>query len=91
MTSIIPPAELEDFIDSIADRVAERLAKRPRLVDRHTLAGLIGLSIATIERRVRDGSIPVIRIGNRVLFDVGDVVAALKTGGIDMSDTQRAE
>jgi len=75
-------AELAAFlVPRLADEVAEKLSKQPRLVDRHKLADLIGLSVPTIDRRVRDGSIPVIRSGKRVLFDPTAVVAALSKGG----------
>ena len=78
----LPPAEVERIALLIADSVVEKMLTRqqPRLVDRHTLAGAIGLSVATIDRRTKDGTIVPIRVGNRVLFDVVEVVAQLKEG-----------
>lgn len=71
------PAEFEKFADDLALRIADRLAQRPRLVDRYELSRQTGLSVPTIDRRKKDGSIPFMKIGNRVLFDPSAVVAAL--------------
>ena len=49
----------------------------PRLVDRVALSQQIGLSVPTIDRRRKDGSIPSITVGGRVLFDPSAVIAAL--------------
>lgn len=73
----LTPAVLEDLSEEIADRVFKRLAKQPALVDRYGLSDLISVSVPTIERLQRDGRIPVIRIGRRVLYDVNAVLAAL--------------
>ena len=71
------PAELELFADRLANAVADRLANRPRLVDRVTLSEITTLSVPTIDRRRRDGSIPSITCGSRVLFDLAAVIRAL--------------
>lgn len=84
MVDVLSPADLERLAGMVADAVADRLARRPLLVDRVELAPMIGLSVPTIERRTRDGSIPCVRSGRRVLYDPNAVVAAMasnKKGG----------
>lgn len=62
---------LSDFeIQQIADRIIAALSDRSALpqqdemLDAHGAAKLLGCSVATIERRTRDGSIPSTKIGN---------------------------
>ena len=43
-----------------------------------TLARKLKVTERTIDNRVKDGTIPSIRFGRRVLFDYVDVMAALK-------------
>lgn len=73
----LTPAVLEDLSEEIADRVFKRMSKQPALVDRYGLSDVIPISVPTIERLQRDGRIPVVRIGRRVLYDVQAVLAAL--------------
>lgn len=77
------PAELELFADRLANAVADRLANRPRLVDRVALAKQTGLSVPTLDRLRKAGTVPCIVSGSRVLFDINAVVAALSEGGND--------
>lgn len=77
MVNVLSPADLERLADRLADAVADRLARRPLLVDRVELARMLGLSVPSIERRTRDGSIPSIKSGRRVLYDPPAVVAAM--------------
>lgn len=37
-------------------------------------------SVATVDRQVRDGVIPVVRIGKLIRFDLREVMTALKAG-----------
>jgi len=48
----------------------------PRLVDGDRMAELAGVSRPTIDRAVRDGSIPSVKIGRRRLFDPRAVIDA---------------
>lgn len=73
----LTPAVLEDLSEEIADRVFKRLSMQPALVDRYGLSDVISISVPTIERLQRDGRIPVVRIGRRVLYDVQAVLSAL--------------
>lgn len=81
----LTPAVLEDLSEEIADRVFKRLAKQPALVDRYGLSDVISVSVPTIERLQRDGRIPVVRIGRRVLYDVKAVLAALSKPAVGAS------
>lgn len=78
------PSELESLSIKIAEQVMAMLVQQPRLVDRHELARRLGVSVPTIERHK---SIPYIRLGRRVLYDIDQVVAALSaataSGGSD--------
>lgn len=73
----LTPAVLEDLSEEIASRLYARLSTQPVLVDRYGLTDRIPISVPTIERLQRDGRIPVVRIGRRVLYDVNAVLAAL--------------
>lgn len=86
MADVLSPADLERLAGQVAEAVADRLARRPLLVDRVELAPMIGLSVPTIERRTRTGEIPCVRSGRRVLYDPRAVVDAMATktkGGAD--------
>ena len=48
----------------------------PRLVDGDRMAKLAGVSRPTIDRAVRDGMIPSVRIGRRRLFEPSAVIDA---------------
>ena len=75
--SILSPADRAELVADIADAVAERLAKTPKLVDRVALSRILGISVATIERLQADGLIPVVRAGRRCLYATDAVIAAL--------------
>lgn len=77
---MLTPRELEQLANVVAEKVAERLAGQPQLVDRYAISKTLGLSVPTIDRRVRSGRIPVIRDGRRVLFNPQSVIAALEKG-----------
>ena len=79
------PDELESFADLLAENVADRLACRPRLVDRHGLAEQLGVSVPSIDRLRKAGRIQSINVGNRPMFDTAATIADLreaKQGGI---------
>ena len=74
---MLTPAELDRFVDRIADAVALKLASQPKLVDRHALAQIIGVSVPTIERLQASGKLPFVRLQRLVRYDVDAVIAAL--------------
>ena len=81
ISEVFTPVQLETLSDQLADKVADRLAKRPQFVDRHGLAEALGVSVATIDRLRVDDQIPYRQAGNRLLFSVSEVAAALPSGG----------
>lgn len=72
------PNELTELVDQIADAVADRLANRSRLVDRHGLATQLNVSVPTIDRLRREKRITPVMIGTRPMFDVEAVVSELR-------------
>ena len=58
------------------------LEPSPRSVKSDEMAALLGISVRTLRRRVRDGKIPAIRNGRAVRFDPVAVFAALKQQGV---------
>ncbi len=65
-------APLVAEVEHLAAEVARlREALPPQLVSIEDAAERLGLSGRTVRRRVRDGSIPVRRVGRRVLVDLG--------------------
>lgn len=71
------PVELEMLADLVAERVADRLANRRRLLTRHDLATVINVSVPKLDTMLRDGELPVIRVGRKVLFDPHAVIQHL--------------
>ncbi len=57
------PAEIEDLADVIATRVVEKLNQTSQFMDIHAAAAYIGCSVATIERKIRSGELPSVKIG----------------------------
>ncbi len=57
------PAELEELADAIASRIVEKLDHSSQFLDIHAAAKYIGCSVATIERRIRSGELPSVKIG----------------------------
>ena len=73
--------ELDKLGAKVAEIVTANLSNRPRLVDRHGLAEILGCSVPTIERLQSRGLIPVVRLGRIVRYDADQVVEALKANG----------
>lgn len=71
------PLELETLADAVAERVADRLANRRRLLTRHELAQVINVSLPKLDTMLRDDQLPVIRVGRKVLFDPHAVIQHL--------------
>jgi excisionase family DNA binding protein len=71
------------FIDMLADAVVARIPKpepidQQLLVDGNRLADLLSVSRPTVDRLVRDGRIPSIRMGARRLYRPTAVIEALE-------------
>lgn len=78
------PAELTELADRIAETIAQKLLQRPRLLDRHEMALMANVSVATLDRRTRCGEWPSIKDGSRRLYDPADVIRVMKGGGADV-------
>jgi excisionase family DNA binding protein len=74
---VLSPKELDVVAEGVAARLATLMSSPARLLDRHSLAERLGLSVPTIERLTRSGKISVIRAGRRCLYDADQVVAEL--------------
>lgn len=83
MPTELSPAQLADLADAIASRLAERMAEQSSLLDYHGLAEWLGVSVPHVERLKREGQIPYVAAGRRVLFDRNAVTAALSKRGAD--------
>jgi len=57
------PTEIDDLADAIATRVVEKLNQTSQFMDIHAAAAYIGCSVATIERKIRSGELPSVKIG----------------------------
>lgn len=77
--------ELDAIADKVAEKIAKRLLEQPRLLSKTQLASALGLSVATIDRYVARQVIPVLRLGSRVMFDPQRVVEALGSPGPNAS------
>lgn len=72
------PNEIDQLAETVAERLAEKLTGRHKLVDRHQIAEILGVSVPTIDRHLKDGRIPIVRVGRTVRFDPGRVISALE-------------
>lgn len=50
-------------LDALADRIADRIAVRPKLLDLNGVASMLNVGVRTVETLVAAGEIPVARIG----------------------------
>lgn len=78
----LSPAELDRLADAIAERLAGRMAggAGDEIGDVHDAAGWLGCSVPTLERAVRRGEIPSIKVGRLRRFRRADLMAT-QTGG----------
>jgi excisionase family DNA binding protein len=75
-------------IDRIADRIIQALGggvSRPdEMLDAHGAAQVLGCSVATIERRTKEGSLPSVKFGRLRRYRRADLLALVsKKGGAD--------
>lgn len=80
----LTPQEIERLADALADRIAARLGDRPaadELLDVHGAAEVLGCSVPTIERAVRRGELPSLRVGRLRRFRRSDLLGLNEKGG----------
>ena len=73
----LSPSQLTELADALASRLAECMSAQSALVDYHGLADWLGVSVPHVERLKREGAIPYVSAGRRVLFDRAAVANAL--------------
>jgi hypothetical protein len=66
----------DEFIDVLADRVAERL-ERPRWAEIEGVANYLGMSVRRV-RDLRERGLPAKLVGRRLIFDLRAVDAWLE-------------
>lgn len=78
-------AELDRLVDAIAERVVALLAEHnsDSLLDSYGAAQILGCSVATIERRTKDGSIPSVKMGRLRRYRRTELLELSKKGGAD--------
>lgn len=75
----LSPARMSELAQAIATEVAAKMIAEQALLDYKGLADWLGVSIPHIERLKREGVIPFIAIGRRVMFNRASVLAALES------------
>lgn len=79
---MLTPNEIDQLAEAIAGRLTGNRIEADSLLDVHQAAKLLGCSTATIERLVRGGSIPSIKVGRLRRFSKSDLLNQ-KKGGTD--------
>ncbi len=77
----LSPAQLSELADALATRLAHRIETQSALLDYVGIADWLGVSVPHVEKLKREGRIPYIAAGRRVLFDRAAVSAALTKKG----------
>jgi excisionase family DNA binding protein len=85
---VIPGLNLEQVLDALADKVAQRLREdgpaagcasiRPRLLTVEQAATYIGRSKEAVQHMVSSGKMPTVRADRRVFVDVEDLDAWIR-------------
>ena len=80
---ILKSADVNALADLLASLVVKRLepmltSRQQKLVDRPTMATLLGVSVPMLDRLVASKRVPSVLVGVRRLFDPDRVVEALE-------------
>lgn len=78
----LSPAEIDRLAEAICERLAGRMGggAGDAIGDVHDAAGWLDCSVPTLERAVRRGEIPSIKVGRLRRFRRADLLA-MQTGG----------
>jgi excisionase family DNA binding protein len=79
---MMSPHEIESLADAIVERLSSRLPDEG-WIDIHGAAQVLGCSVPTVERLVRDGKIPSSKFGRLRRFRRTDLMAMNQKGGCD--------
>jgi len=78
----LSPAEIDQLADALAERLAGRIGNpTDEIGDANDAARWLGCSVPTIERAVRRGEIPSIKVGRLRRFRRADLLAMNEKGG----------
>jgi excisionase family DNA binding protein len=82
---MMTPAEIDRLADALAERLAGRMVGGvgDEIGDVYAAAGWLGCSVPTIERAVRRGEIPSIKVGRLRKYRRADLLAMKAKGGCD--------
>jgi excisionase family DNA binding protein len=82
---MMTPAEIDRLADALAERLAGRMVggDGDEIGDVHAAARWLGCSVPTIERAVRRGEIPTIKVGRLRKYRRADLLAMKAKGGCD--------
>lgn len=75
-----------ELVETIVERVGERLGAL-ELVDKYQLAERLNLSVPTIERAAKQGTIPSVKAARCRRFVVSEVIQAIKAAGRKLTET----
>ena len=80
----LPPLDLDVIVDSIADRVAEKILARlpqhspsaddPLLLSIEQAANKLGRTVPAMEHLIRQHRLPIVRIDRRIFLDYRDIL-----------------
>ena len=81
---VLPPLDFDAIVESIADRVAEKILARlpqeslqaddPLLLSIEQAASKLGRTAPAIEHLIREHRLPVVRLDRRVFVDYRDIL-----------------
>ena len=92
-TLMLKAADVDALADMLATMVVKRLepllsSRQQRLVDRPTMATMLGVSVPMLDRLVASRQVPSVLVGVRRLFDPDRVVEALASAGAVAEEPQ---
>lgn len=80
---MMTPRDIDSLADAIVQRLSGRLTDSETLLDVHEAAKFLNCSVATVERLIRDGQIPSIKVGRLRRFRKSDLLSMNEKGGND--------
>ncbi len=80
---MMTPAEIDQLAEAIFERLAGRVSggAGDEIGDVHAAAGWLGCSVPTLERAVKRGEVPSIKVGRLRRYRRADLLAMKAKGG----------